>query len=274
MDHQTRLKFQTAIFHVLRKAIFSRNSAIFLTGLWVTFSLIGPTGQTRFPLVDRFLMNFGWVVLIVGVVLTTTPSVMYFLAIRGRPIAWSISITTMMGVFIAVLVSALTIYLPERVWIASFETFFGVGGVLAFVTPILFLQKRHQFLLLCDDVLSTSPGWYLNNSAQENGILRKLPSSKRGTLLMMKAQGNYTEITTTAGVHLLHGSLKALSEMTLEGEGIRFHRSIWVRWDQIDSVFYRGGNPYLKLINANEYPVSRSAVASVKHYCSHIHLDN
>lgn len=251
---------------IVFKIFLSRPSTIFLVLLWLTFSAIGPTGQTRFPFELRLVMNFGWVVLVTISVVTLSPRFIYIFAERSWPIAWAISFATLLGAIFAVALSAKFIYLPDRVFAASFSTITGVGLQLSLVAPLLFYAKREELLIVVSNIFDHDVGWFAPKKKIHDEINKLLPFAKRGTLLTMKTRNNYVEINTTAGQHLLYGSLKKMCDLVDKKDGIKVHRSTWIRWDQISSIHYKYGNPAISTIENEEIPISRAVVDEVKKY--------
>lgn len=85
-----------------------------------------------------------------------------------------------------------------------------------------------------------------------------------GTVLRVVSRDHYLEIVTDCANAMIRGRMKdALAQ--LEGnEGIRSHRSWWVRADQVKAIIPRGRDYFLELADGAEAPVARGRWKKVK----------
>ena len=92
-----------------------------------------------------------------------------------------------------------------------------------------------------------------------------LPKEKQGKVLMLKSSNQYVEVVTEKGTHELRATMKSLLESISSSEGIRLHRSIWMRKDQIAEFKYNeSGNPCVVDVKGDVYPISRNKVGEVR----------
>lgn len=77
------------------------------------------------------------------------------------------------------------------------------------------------------------------------------------------ADGNYTEVVTTSGTHLLRIGIGDAIKKT-SGIGLRIHKSFWVSQDEIISIIYSSGNPQIMTQSGKMFPVSRSMVQAIR----------
>lgn len=94
-------------------------------------------------------------------------------------------------------------------------------------------------------------------------LQKLLPVSKRGHLLSLKASGNYTEVVTTVGSHMLRIGIGEAERKT-KASGLRVHKSYWVARDEILRLIYTSGNPQIVTQSGKTLPVSRSAVPAIR----------
>lgn len=100
--------------------------------------------------------------------------------------------------------------------------------------------------------------------SQTSTLLDQLPETMRSDIIRLESRNQYVEVTTLRGQAELRMTLKAAIDALPIGEGLRLHRSIWLRRDQIADLVYISGNPRLLDIHGNQFPVSRSKVAELK----------
>jgi len=103
------------------------------------------------------------------------------------------------------------------------------------------------------------------DAAPESALLARLPARSRGALLHLRMQDHYVEVHTVVGSTLLLMRFRdALGKV--EGvDGLQVHRSHWVARSAVAGVERRGGGRiFLRLVNGNRVPVSRSFAPSLR----------
>ncbi|MEM7438824.1 MAG: LytTR family DNA-binding domain-containing protein [Pseudomonadota bacterium] len=108
------------------------------------------------------------------------------------------------------------------------------------------------------------PGNRIRKFQASPELLGALPPMKRGTVLEVSAIDKYVELRTDKGTHLLRMPLKKAVSYLQSCRGELVHRSHWVAFDEMDSVFYEKGNPRLRLMDGSVRPISRKAIDRVK----------
>jgi len=98
-------------------------------------------------------------------------------------------------------------------------------------------------------------------------FMTKVPISRRGALIAIKAEDHYLKVTTSKGESLVHYRISdAIGEMPDE-TGIRVHRSHWVARDAISRCDAAGRSLRLTLVNGAVVPVSQSYKQPVLRFC-------
>lgn len=101
-------------------------------------------------------------------------------------------------------------------------------------------------------------------SSSEQGLLKELPLPKRGAVVAISAEGHYVRVYTTAGSDLVLMRLKdAIDRMPVE-DGLRVHRSHWVRKSAIVSLLEEPSKRAVKINTGEEFPISRSNLNLVR----------
>lgn len=123
-------------------------------------------------------------------------------------------------------------------------------------------RNRHRLISILQNA-----GVAIHESADpsffRDDLQKLLPVSKRGHLLHLKASGNYTQVMTTAGTHLLRIGIGE-AERATSAKGLRVHKSYWVARDEIMRLVYVSGNPQIVTQSGETIPVSRSAVPALR----------
>ena len=117
---------------------------------------------------------------------------------------------------------------------------------------------------LSDHPVLTTMGAASRAKALQSPLLRSLPASKRGVILELTAADKHTEIRTEAGSHMVRIPLREATDKLQSHHGALVHRSHWLAFQEMDALFYEGGNPRLRLINGEVRPVSRKAIPGIK----------
>ncbi|MGD9866167.1 MAG: LytTR family DNA-binding domain-containing protein [Pseudodonghicola sp.] len=89
-------------------------------------------------------------------------------------------------------------------------------------------------------------------------LARRLPEDFQGPILRLSSEDHFVDVITAAAVHRLRMRFAdAIDEMdTVEGD--LTHRSHWVARAAIDGVEREGGRIFIRLVNGDRVPVSRT----------------
>ncbi len=91
-----------------------------------------------------------------------------------------------------------------------------------------------------------------------------LPPESRAPVRRIEAQNQYVRVITETGETLLRMSLTEAESLLPAGNGLRIHRSIWMRTADMDELVFREGNPRLRDAERKEFPVSRKKVGELR----------
>jgi hypothetical protein len=156
-------------------------------------------------------------------------------------------------------------YSPDLGMIALFVAL--VGTVTRVMRRILrdeqatFLHEEQGALALPGDAEDV-PGAGADLASPENAdqprLMRRLPDGVTGPVLRLSAKDHFVEVVLPDETHSLRMRFAdAIDEM--DGvEGYCAHRSHWVARDTIDAVERDGARIYLRLVNRDVIPVSRT----------------
>ena len=182
--------------------------------------------------------------------------------IRNIPVFWSITLFWCL------------IYIPEY---TVGQVFHGPGVaqsdallhytsscVLALIGSLFGIAIfKSRFEALATNEMATIPIWRPVSTSLEP-LQYKLPASKRGVILRLHAENQYVNVVTDKGQHLVRATLKEAIEGIHARKGLRVHRSLWIREDEIVELFYDNGNPRILDTQNLNHPVSRKMVATIK----------
>lgn len=94
--------------------------------------------------------------------------------------------------------------------------------------------------------------------AEPPRLLRRLDPAFHGQIMAMTVRDHYVDVQTDKGkTSLLMRFSDAIDEVA-PVSGAQVHRSHWVAWDAVASIFREGGKVVLHLKNAQPIPVSRN----------------
>lgn len=97
-------------------------------------------------------------------------------------------------------------------------------------------------------------------------LLLRLPSDRRGRLRRIQAANQYVEVITDKGVTLLRMSLReAVSQVPAE-MGWLCHRSLWILREEVVALSYVRGQPQIRDIDGEVWPVSRTAAPIIREW--------
>ncbi len=91
-----------------------------------------------------------------------------------------------------------------------------------------------------------------------------LPQEVRAPVRRIEAQNQYVRVLTRSGETLLRMSLNEAEGMLPANEGLRIHRSIWMHKGDMDELFFHNGNPRLRDVDKQVFPVSRKKVGELR----------
>lgn len=89
-------------------------------------------------------------------------------------------------------------------------------------------------------------------------LVRRLPEDYQGPILHLSSEDHFVDVITAAAVHRLRMRFAdAIDEMDTV-EGFLTHRSHWVAREAIDGVEREGARIFIRLVNGDRVPVSRT----------------
>ena len=92
------------------------------------------------------------------------------------------------------------------------------------------------------------------------GLDARLPLELSGAVIhALEAEDHYVRVHTDRGAALLRMRLGEAAALFARDEGLRVHRSWWIRGDAVASVRRSGRRVFVTLVNGREIPVSRTA---------------
>lgn len=95
-------------------------------------------------------------------------------------------------------------------------------------------------------------------------LLRHLDPENRGVVLRLQADGKTLNVVTDKGAQSLRMPLKDALELIAPDVGLKVHRSLWIRADQIEDLFHENGNPKIVDRDGNTFAISRSMISAVQ----------
>ncbi len=91
-----------------------------------------------------------------------------------------------------------------------------------------------------------------------------LPQDVRAPVRRIEAQNQYVRVLTRTGEALLRMSLNEAEGMLPANDGLRIHRSIWMHKNEMEELFFHNGNPRLRNVEKQVFPVSRKKVDELR----------
>ena len=97
-------------------------------------------------------------------------------------------------------------------------------------------------------------------------FMRRLPAEKRGTLISLRAQDHYIEVTTQKGQELILMRLGDAVEELRDIDGKRVHRSWWIAKSGVQGIERNGERWDVRLSNGQRVPISRANQNDVRRW--------
>lgn len=229
--------------------------------LCVTIGIMGPFTGTQFTIAERGAHAFLWVAVIWACHFVMTPGLQLACARRRLPLVLGSVLTTLVALTLASILYALFGPAMDLSILAMMTVATYAQGALATLVLAAFWVDDAVEILAREGIEARG---FQRPPPPREAINADLPPEKRGIVLAMRVEGKYVEVTTTAGRHLLRGSLADMMSRVDGDAGLRIHRSTWVRRDRIRSLHYRDGNPHVRLDDATELAVSRAVVDDIR----------
>jgi hypothetical protein len=224
-----------------------------LAAMIVLFSIIGPFGTfERMSLGLRFVY---WAFTMIGSWAIAIVSLGIMVGVLRR---FDLSLNATM--IIGAIVSAAPIALFLRF---AIPLFFADGNPNSFWVQYLYaLPITLTFSLITNILVNAELG---NIASQidipdddENALMSRIPTEKRGPVKYMSAEDHYVKVVTTRGMEMVLMRMADAANAVPHLKGVRVHRSHWVNKDFAVSHNRQNGQPYIVMDDGSEIPVSRS----------------
>jgi len=180
-------------------------------------------------------------------------------------------IALLLSFFMMIFITELTLgHLFFHVGVVTFSDMFihfvSVSFLAAFGSVMalgLFSDRMKNFMCLYPDYFPL--WWPVKNPT--TALVMELPKDIRGQIIRLHSENQYVNVVTEKGAHLIRSTLaEAISKLN-EKEGLRVHRSLWIRKDQITKIQYEKGNPKILDIHDQSFPISRNKISEIKAAC-------
>ncbi|MEM7438825.1 MAG: LytTR family DNA-binding domain-containing protein [Pseudomonadota bacterium] len=228
----------------------------------VMFYGVGPF-YSQLPLEDRIKMGALWLVSGSAFALTVGAVLYVVLFRRGIARAWGTLIlpvlygTIILLTGVMVRVTGMQVTFQERLIMAFFDVF---QSVLIY-TPVYMIAIPNVEAVLRRDHPKLTEALYDPEFDAINGLL---PVTKRGKVAEISISDKTVQVRTDKGVHILRMTLSEATTKVASSKGAQLHRSYWIRFEEIDSLFYQEGNPRVRLKDGSTRPISRAKLPLVK----------
>lgn len=215
-----------------------------------------------YALRDQFLFNYGWGLVYFWGFYFFMGKPAHYLASHNVPYVWSwfvyhTSLASIEAVFLTFLVQDAPSF-SAFVWYVISTAIVIYPAV--FICGLYFEKDITNFL---SDEPEKAPYW-MPYKKQEVALNDHLPKPIRGKILRVEAMNQYIQVITEKGEADLRMSLQNATDLIPEAFGLRVHRSVWLNWDEMQSLVYVDGNPRVELSSGERFPVSRSKAEILK----------
>lgn len=239
----------SSLRHWLSLAQRERRGVLIPLGLWglitTLAALTGPfqTYEVLSP-VPRF---FYWAVV---VALSVAGSVGMLRLMRGRGRMWRLAGWVPFAVALAAMVQGLN-RMVFAGWAGWSDYLWLVGVVLAICTMI-----ELAIALFAPPTAVTVSS---SSSDPEAALMRRLSLERRGKLIRIEAQDHYLSVVTDTAATLILMRMSDAEALLRDVDGLRVHRSHWIKRDAVRGYHRRDGRDFLAMHDNSEVPVSRSS---------------
>jgi len=103
-----------------------------------------------------------------------------------------------------------------------------------------------------------------DDGAKRSSLYARLPKSLGTEILHLEAQQHYLKVSTALGSSVILYRLSDAVEELEDADGLRIHRSHWVRRSAVKKAERENGRLWLRLVTGLRVPVSRSYQLGVK----------
>lgn len=231
-----------------------------ILALFITQAFAGRPGEVLVCQLDCVKTLFGGAVALAGAVLLGP---LFFILAPAR-----MRYATRLY-FIAVVISvlgsvvAIQVYEPQDFLSLIFTVFnfSGISSIILVSGIFLFVSLyRVEFLKRCDSVFECVKN---EEFIQEEPLQRLLPPELRGQIKEIQVEDKYLRVFTEKGEHVIRKSLSEAINGIQDKNGLKIHRSRWVRFDQLEDIFHENGNPRVLLRSGKWIPASRGVVDQI-----------
>ena len=222
-----------------------------LGAMIVLFSVIGPFGTFEsLSLGPRFLYWAGtmigsWAIAILSLGITVALLNKFSLSLNVTMIIGAIFSAAPIALFLNVII----------------PLFFSKGTPYSFWVQYLYaLPITLTFALITNFLVNAEMNGEETQitSDEDNSLMARIPSEKRGPIKYMSAEDHYVKVVTTRGSEMVLIRMADAENAVAQLSGTRIHRSHWVNKKYVVSHNRQNGQPYVVMDDGLELPVSRS----------------
>ncbi len=261
--HRTDIK-DLACFQKQMGVLLWRWETVTMSGLLILFaSLMQPAGYlSEFTLPVRIAINSGLTAFFWTCNFTILPWVLW----RGLNLnlPW---VLVQMGLY--VILSLISAVFLEWVTMRPIQPpnvamTFAIITVHVAIGFLIFVQAVKHTIT---EVFAQDPQYFpLWRPAPINscGLQSLLPPELRGRVRRISVESQYLRIFTDQGQSVIRCSLGKATGLVPQKSGIRIHRSHWLACEDIENLHFDNGNPRVTDSFGDIFPVSRSAVDTIR----------